>query len=263
MKKTTVFTFFLIIVLSVSGCNPIESIKWFIGAVDYGKIRGTVTDIEGNPVEGMTVNIYPESITTGIEPETDETGKDGKYIVSKLIPGTYRVEIIKDAYEYFNEGGITVIEAEISEVDFEDVMRVDVNNWYRFEEANPYGKDITNEYYAQSFKPGVSIIRKVNFFIFGAANSYELELKADSAGKPGSVLGSGSVVSCYNTVSILLSEPVEVIIGQTYWLVVHTLSANCHFLAEDVYSDGELKYSSDGSNWSDAVPEEMTFITFY
>ena len=262
MKKR--FSCLLFIVLLFSGCNLVDSFKWFIGAVDYGKIKGAVSDLDNLPIQGAGVLAYYPA--TGVVAGSDVTDSEGRYMLDELAPGVYRVALQNIGYDFQNVDNVTVTAAEVTRIDFEDVLRVDVNNWYSYEDANPYGKTIDNEYYAQSFKPNAVSLRGIACYIFGSANDFRIELRSDNSGEPSAtnILASGDAGVSTNVAKVYF-DSVTVTPGAVYWIVIFTTSANYHFLAVDKYAGGTLKYSTDGTAWSDpgATEKDMTFTTFY
>lgn len=61
-----------------------------------GKVRGTVVDSQGNPLEKATVTII--STRQASQRYETKTGKDGKFAQVGIYPGYYQVSIKKDGY---------------------------------------------------------------------------------------------------------------------------------------------------------------------
>ncbi|MBC7348923.1 MAG: tetratricopeptide repeat protein [Candidatus Aminicenantes bacterium] len=76
---------FLLFIFSLDGLSQVR-----------GKVRGTVVDSQGNPVEKATVTI----VSTRLASQRYETksGKDGKFTQVGIYPGYYQVTIKKDGY---------------------------------------------------------------------------------------------------------------------------------------------------------------------
>ena len=77
-----------------------------IEEVTSGSVKGTVTDTDNNPLQGVTVSVK----TTGL---TATTGEDGKYSFAEIEPGNYTLSFNRDGYatsetEISVEAGTTV-----------------------------------------------------------------------------------------------------------------------------------------------------------
>ncbi|HEX7253275.1 MAG TPA: carboxypeptidase-like regulatory domain-containing protein, partial [Thermoanaerobaculia bacterium] len=70
----------------VLGCALFGGSSVTARAQDYGGIRGSVVDINSNILPGATVHIEPGAIAV-------VTDREGHFVVPKLSPGTYRVEV--------------------------------------------------------------------------------------------------------------------------------------------------------------------------
>jgi iron complex outermembrane receptor protein len=77
-----------------------------------GSIRGTVTDPQGQGVQGASVVV---ATTTNVE-RTAVTGADGKFTVSGLTAGTYTVEISSTGFATQVRHGVTVTAGNAAEV---------------------------------------------------------------------------------------------------------------------------------------------------
>ncbi|MHA1827029.1 MAG: carboxypeptidase-like regulatory domain-containing protein [Candidatus Heimdallarchaeaceae archaeon] len=53
-------------------------------------ITGTVTDVNGKPIEGATVTL--DSIIS------DRTNAEGKYGITVIAPGTFQLTVVKEGY---------------------------------------------------------------------------------------------------------------------------------------------------------------------
>jgi hypothetical protein len=87
----------LVVLAALSGTALAQS---FLGTV-----RGTVVDPQGAPVQGAAVMVVDES--TGV-PRTAETDAEGRYEVSNLRPGTYRVEVVTTSFKKAEQTGIVL-----------------------------------------------------------------------------------------------------------------------------------------------------------
>src|SRR5438128_517931 len=79
-----------------------------------GTIRGTVTDPQGQIVQGATVLITDEP--TGV-PRTVETGAQGRYEAPNLKPGTYRIEVTTPNFKEYKRSGVVLRSAGTALVD--------------------------------------------------------------------------------------------------------------------------------------------------
>ena len=90
MKKLVLLICVMLVVSLVSGCDIWEGVKWALGLVNYGRIEGTVMDIEGNPVEEATISTDAKIGTRQYE-ETSTTDSEGKYTLNTVPPGIHDV----------------------------------------------------------------------------------------------------------------------------------------------------------------------------
>jgi hypothetical protein len=79
-----------------------------------GTIRGTVTDPQGQVVQGAAVLITDEA--TGV-PRALETDAQGRYEATNVRPGTYRIEVITQSFKKFERTGIVLRAASTALVD--------------------------------------------------------------------------------------------------------------------------------------------------
>jgi hypothetical protein len=79
-----------------------------------GTIRGTVVDPQEAAVQGAAVLIVDES--TGV-PRTAETDAEGRYEVTNLRPGTYRVEVVTPSFKKAEQTGIVLRASGIARAD--------------------------------------------------------------------------------------------------------------------------------------------------
>src|SRR5216117_2677088 len=79
-----------------------------------GTIRGTVTDPQGQVVQGAAVLITDEA--TGV-PRTLETDAQGRYEATNVRPGTYRIEVITQSFKKFERTGVVLRAAGTALVD--------------------------------------------------------------------------------------------------------------------------------------------------
>ena len=86
-----------------------------------GTIRGTVTDPQGQVVQGAAVLITDEA--TGV-PRSVETDAQGRYEAPNIRPGTYRVEVVTQTFKKFERTGVLVRASSTALVD----VRLDLGN---------------------------------------------------------------------------------------------------------------------------------------
>jgi hypothetical protein len=79
-----------------------------------GTLRGTVTDPQGAAVPSVPVLITDEA--TGV-PRTVDTDLEGRYEVTNLRPGSYRVEVVTTNFRKFEQAGVTVSTGSATRVD--------------------------------------------------------------------------------------------------------------------------------------------------
>jgi len=75
------------------------------GQIITGKITGVVTDEEGKPLPGVTVEASSPSLM-GIQ--TDVTSAKGTYHFGKLAPGTYKLVFLLDGFQKLEYKNIKV-----------------------------------------------------------------------------------------------------------------------------------------------------------
>jgi len=79
-----------------------------------GTIRGTVTDPQGAVVKAAAVMVTDEA--TGV-PRNVDTDDEGRYEVSNLRPGSYRVDVVTPSFKKFEQPGVVVTTGGVSRVD--------------------------------------------------------------------------------------------------------------------------------------------------
>src|SRR5689334_18352613 len=75
----------LIVIAILVSCAGIAHAQ----SIQYGKISGTVSDEQGAPVAGVTVDITSDALISGKRLTT--TSENGSYIFLSLPIGTYKV----------------------------------------------------------------------------------------------------------------------------------------------------------------------------
>ena len=70
-----------------------------------GKIRGTVTDADGAPMEGVTVTVLSESMQGT---RSTETGARGDYWLPSLPPGNYELQATADGFQTYVRKGLSI-----------------------------------------------------------------------------------------------------------------------------------------------------------
>ena len=76
-----------------------------LAQMNTGKISGTVSDSSGASVEEAQVRAIEDA--TGSVTEV-RSAKDGTYLLNFLLPGTYRIEVIKQGFQQENTSGVIV-----------------------------------------------------------------------------------------------------------------------------------------------------------
>src|SRR5258705_11991284 len=70
-----------------------------------GSIEGTITDPNGAAVRGATVTATSPNLIT---PKTVTSGEDGRYLLSALPPGTYKVTIEASGFAWYEKNDVTI-----------------------------------------------------------------------------------------------------------------------------------------------------------
>jgi len=76
-----------------------------LAQMNTGKVSGTVSDSTGAAIEAAQVRAIEDA--TGSVTEA-RTAKDGTYLLNFLLPGTYRIEVIKSGFQQENTSGVVV-----------------------------------------------------------------------------------------------------------------------------------------------------------
>jgi tetratricopeptide (TPR) repeat protein len=87
MKKT-VFWLSILLILS-------QTFVLGQGYKGQGKVKGVVTDQDGNPIEGVTIKMYSQRAASGFELTTDSNGKWRAFYIRG---GPYEIELSKPGY---------------------------------------------------------------------------------------------------------------------------------------------------------------------
>ena len=87
MKKIV----FLSLIFFLLGC----SFAYSQGYKGKGRVKGVVTDLDGNPIEGVTVKLYCVRGASGFEVTTDE---DGEWRANYIRNGPYDIDFVKPGY---------------------------------------------------------------------------------------------------------------------------------------------------------------------
>jgi len=98
----------------------LKNIDIIVNAVQGGQIQGNVTDRNGNPITGMRVNAWADSLNAGGSAVTDESGY---YIIAGLTPSdtpVYIVEIQPNGYIYqvYDNNNQTTVSTGSTDIDF-------------------------------------------------------------------------------------------------------------------------------------------------
>jgi len=81
-----------------------------------GRIRGTVSDEQGNAIAGVTVTVASDALLGGTR--TALTGETGDYRFTALPPGTYSVTAEMDSFQPGNREGLQVTISGTATADF-------------------------------------------------------------------------------------------------------------------------------------------------
>jgi outer membrane receptor protein involved in Fe transport len=79
-----------------------------------GSIEGTVTDPNGAAVKGATVSVTSPNLIT---PQSATTNDDGRYLISALPPGKYKVAVDASGFGKYEKGDVSVNLGRTSNVD--------------------------------------------------------------------------------------------------------------------------------------------------
>jgi len=79
-----------------------------------GSIEGMVTDPNGAAVKGATINVTSPNLIT---PQTATSGDDGRYLVSALPPGKYKVTVDASGFGKYEQDNVSVNLGKTSSVD--------------------------------------------------------------------------------------------------------------------------------------------------
>jgi outer membrane receptor protein involved in Fe transport len=106
MKK--VFMFVLALTLAVFSTSAMAQ------SSTTGSIEGTVTDPNGQVVKGATVKVTSPNLITAKEATT---GDDGRYLISALPPGAYKVTVDASGFGKYEKDSVPVNLGKTSSVD--------------------------------------------------------------------------------------------------------------------------------------------------
>src|SRR5882672_7733189 len=106
MKK--VFMFVLAMTLAMFATSAMAQ------SSTTGSIEGTVTDPNGQVVKGATVNATSPNLITA---QSAITGDDGRYLISALPPGKYKLTIESPGFGKYEQGDVSVNLGKTSSVD--------------------------------------------------------------------------------------------------------------------------------------------------
>ena len=97
MKK--VFMFVLALTLAVFATSAMAQ------SSTTGSIEGSITDPNGAAVKGATVTATSPNLIT---PQTATTGDDGRYLISALPPGKYKISVEASGFAKYEKGDVSV-----------------------------------------------------------------------------------------------------------------------------------------------------------
>src|SRR5450756_1070165 len=76
-----------------------------LAQMNTGKVSGTVSDKTGASIGGAKVRAIEDGTGTVTEAET---ARDGTYLLNFLLPGTYRIEVMKEGFQQEKTSGVVV-----------------------------------------------------------------------------------------------------------------------------------------------------------
>ncbi|MGB9835171.1 MAG: tetratricopeptide repeat protein [Candidatus Saccharicenans sp.] len=141
-----------------------------------GKVRGLVTDSQGQPLEKVTVSII--SVRTSAQRYETSTGKDGKFSQIGIQPGYYQVVFKKDGYImktteiHVEIASDTVLEAKLETADQMAIKSLSAADKAFINGTNAYNK----QNYAEAIKEFEEAI-KLNSNNWAYYFNYGLALK--------------------------------------------------------------------------------------
>jgi outer membrane receptor protein involved in Fe transport len=106
MKKVFMFVLAMTLALFATGAMAQSSTT--------GSIEGIVTDPNGAAIKGATVSATSPNLIT---PQTATSGDDGRYLISALPPGTYKVTVDASGFGKYEKGDVSVNLGRTSSVD--------------------------------------------------------------------------------------------------------------------------------------------------
>jgi len=84
-----------------------------LNSVSKGNIRGRVVDSDGNPISGVTIQLFDEE---GTFVTSYKTGDDGIYVFKDIPVGTYTIKIVKPGFELKRTGAISVDQGDTTDL---------------------------------------------------------------------------------------------------------------------------------------------------
>ncbi len=88
----------------------------FIGQLASHNVSGTVTDVDGNRVQGVTVEAEQNGTVV-----TATTDASGQYTLRRLLPGTWTITPSKSGYSFEPADRVLDLSGDVSGVDFEAI----------------------------------------------------------------------------------------------------------------------------------------------
>jgi len=173
---------------------------------------------------------------------------------------SYGVAKYKDDWSV--AGGWSPISADLN---FKNYMEDTTARFTTFDQDQLVGKSSPQIDFAQSFIASTSSpLFAVSLYVkkFGSPSSRTIRILADNSGSPetptlsSATLSSSVVSTSYGWVTVNLSSPISLTMGQKYWIVFDASQSSSNYWAWGKnsgggYSGGSIKYSSDYSDsWS-------------
>lgn len=168
----------LFVILSLAAFTPVYGQSG--AAKGKGRVKGSVKDLEGNPIEGATIRFSSERLGTSFEVKSDAKGG---WIVSGMAGGAWNVDFLKEGYKDRK------ISTSVSELGFNKPIDVPMEKKVIVQAPPPPKEKI----------PGLDLVEEGNGLrdakdYPGAIAKYEAALQAN----PGLFAVYGDIARIYN-----------------------------------------------------------------
>lgn len=147
-----------------------------------GRVFGTITDEQGNPVEGVTVKLFSERANDGFEVMTDASGK---WVASWIRGGSWKIDFIKPGYipesaviqvsEFQNNPEINIIMKEAEGILLTEELKAALNEGNKLYDEGRYEEAI------QAFQTMLEEYPDVYIVNMNIGNSYFVLEQYDKA----------------------------------------------------------------------------------